>query len=148
MDPCIKTRGVGLSHSFEPDVANLLQRTHAFERLLRNAALKQTVFPNVVREGLQFYDQAWHSLKNRDSKLEVVEAISIEGNEDKRLGNVVLFATDNYQNKGPRFDCVIISFHDGTQPAQLLTLLKLTCCHTNSTQFFGVVRLLKLIKLI
>ena len=114
-----------------------------YERLLTSTRVTNEELSNVVRG--QFGIEGWALLsRNPDPvTLRVVQAVSIEGNEESRLGKVIIYATHKFQNTRPRHDFVIVQQAEGeNQPAQLCVLLELSNADQTEVQYFAYVRYL------
>jgi len=129
------------SYSLAVDNNNILVGSEEFDNLLNNMQLSPETLTATVRSA--FGEGAWQILRGayRPSKLEVVQAISIEGNKESKFGKNIFYATNEFQKKRHRYDHVLVDIGGGeTQPAQLMMLFQLHNHNRSHVQFFGLVR--------
>jgi hypothetical protein len=120
---------------------DLLTGDEEYVAILKGAHLSVALLSNIVQATIGV--RAWNSLKRRHlpTKLTCVQAISIEGNTESRLGKVILYATQKFRNRRPRYDKVLVQLQESeSQPAQLMALLMMTNHDESRINYFAMVR--------
>jgi len=122
---------------------NTIQGEDDLDKLLHSGKLTTTSLKAIIVS--TFQEQAWNDLRlvHEATSLTVLQGISIEGNEETKLGKVLLYATHNFQKCRARHDFILVQLGLGEeQPAQLLLLLQLSTHDNEHIQFFAIVRYL------
>jgi hypothetical protein len=131
------------SFTLSINFADVMTGNESYVALLKESNLSEASASILLKNTVG--EKAWRSFKREVGPTVVtcIQAISIEGNEDSRLGKIILYATHKFRNKRPRYDKVIVQLEgDTVQPAQLLALYMITSHNHLHTQYFAMVRYL------
>jgi hypothetical protein len=89
----------------------------------------------------------WNRVKNYDNcVLNIVQSISIEGNKESQAGKIILYATNKFKNKRPRYSFVSVNICEGTQPAQILCFLEYIDYLNETQKYYAIIRYMMPVK--
>jgi hypothetical protein len=120
---------------------DMLTGDEDFLTLIKGGHLNVALLSGVVQTTMG--ERAWNSLKRRHlpTRLTCVQAISIEGNTESRLGKIILYATHKFRHRRPRYDKVLVQLQENEfQPAQLMAMFMMTNHDESHINYFAMVR--------
>ena len=119
-------------------------KSKPLHNILFGSSLSVDSFTQYCRSKLG--EENWEMLKyNRNCSLKIIQGISIEGNEDTKLGKIMLYATNTFKNKRHRYSFISVMISDAHQPAQTLCFVQFSMLNeTNDAHvyYYAIIRYL------